>query len=64
MGATHGKHLGDWDNQLEKNESHIVRFVSCGRKVYSYETNTGRTEMTVNLMAHNGYTEIFWSLTK
>lgn len=25
--------LGDWDNQLEKGESHNVRFVSCGPKV-------------------------------
>ncbi|XP_055344931.1 uncharacterized protein LOC129592829 [Paramacrobiotus metropolitanus] len=52
-----GSVLGDWDNQLEAGESHIVEFVSCGPKVYSYKTDTGRTELKVKGMMQNGFSE-------
>ncbi|XP_055352832.1 uncharacterized protein LOC129598801 [Paramacrobiotus metropolitanus] len=52
-----GSILGDWDNQLEAGENHIVKFVSCGPKVYSYETDTGRIELKVKGMMQNGFTE-------
>ena len=51
-----GNILGDWDNQLESSESHVVEFVSLGPKVYSYITDTGRTEMKVKGLTQNGYT--------
>lgn len=38
-------------------ESHIVRFLFCGPKVYSDETDTERIEMKVKGMTQNGYTE-------
>jgi hypothetical protein len=49
--------LGGWDSQLEPGESHIVRFVSLGPKVYSYETDTGRIEMKCKGLSQNAYTE-------
>ncbi|XP_055357527.1 uncharacterized protein LOC129602520, partial [Paramacrobiotus metropolitanus] len=52
-----GSILGDWDNQLQAGENHIVKFVSCGPKVYSYETDTGRIELKAKGIAQNGYTE-------
>ena len=42
-----GNILGDWDNQLEKGESHIVSFASLGPKTYTYTTDTGRVEMKI-----------------
>ncbi|XP_055347986.1 uncharacterized protein LOC129595097 [Paramacrobiotus metropolitanus] len=39
-----GNGLGQWSSELKFDE-HIVRFVSCGPKVYSYETNTGRIQL-------------------
>lgn len=52
-----GSILGDWDDQLEKGESHIVRFVALGPKFYSYQTNTGREELKAKGIMQNGYTE-------
>ncbi|XP_055353302.1 uncharacterized protein LOC129599174 [Paramacrobiotus metropolitanus] len=52
-----GSILGDWDNQLHVGESHIVKFVSCGPKVYSYETDTGRIELKAKGLTQNEYTE-------
>ena len=59
-----GNILGDWDNQLESSESHIVEFVSLGPKVYSYITDTGRTEMKVKGLTQNNYTENILELDK
>ncbi|XP_055341916.1 uncharacterized protein LOC129590621 [Paramacrobiotus metropolitanus] len=50
-----GSIMGDWDDQLQAGESHIVKFASCGPKVYSYETDTGRIELKG--IAKNGCTE-------
>ena len=52
-----GTVLGEWDNQLEADEDHIVSFVSLGPKTYAYETNTGRTEMKIKSITQNGHTE-------
>ncbi|XP_055355961.1 uncharacterized protein LOC129601232 [Paramacrobiotus metropolitanus] len=52
-----GSILGDWNNQLQAGESHIVKFVSCGPKVYSYETDTGRIELKAKGLTQNGYRE-------
>jgi len=54
---TLGNILGDWDNQLEADESHITSFVSLGPKTYSYITNTGRVEIKAKSITQNGYTE-------
>lgn len=51
-----GNILGDWDNQLDDGEFHIIHFVSCDPKVYSYETNTERTEMKVKGTTQNSFT--------
>lgn len=56
--------LGDWDNQLEDGVSHTIRFVLCGPKVHSYETNTGRIEKKVRGMTQNGYTEHIFDLNQ
>ena len=52
-----GNILGDWDNQLELGESHIVNFASLGPKTYSYVTDTGRVEIKAKGISQNGYTE-------
>jgi len=52
-----GNILGDWDNQLEQGESHIVSFASLGPKTYSYITDTGRVEIKAKGISQNGYTE-------
>ncbi|XP_055344050.1 uncharacterized protein LOC129592111 [Paramacrobiotus metropolitanus] len=52
-----GTFLGDWSNELEHGETHITKFVSCGPKVYSYQTNTGRVELKAKGLTQNGYTE-------
>lgn len=39
-----GNILGDWNNELEDGASHIIRFVVCDPKVYSYETSNERIE--------------------
>jgi len=52
-----GSVLGEWDNQLEAGESHIVSFMSLGPKTYSYVTDTGRVEMKIKSITQNGYTE-------
>ena len=51
-----GNILGDWDNQLELGESHIVSFASLGPKTYSYITDTGRVEIKAKRISQNGYT--------
>ena len=40
-----GNILGDWDNQLEQGESHIVSFASLGPMTCSYVTIAGRVEI-------------------
>ena len=52
-----GNVLGEWDNQLEEGESHIVSFMSLGPKTYAYETNKGRVEMKIKSITQNGFTE-------
>ncbi|XP_055354335.1 uncharacterized protein LOC129599985 [Paramacrobiotus metropolitanus] len=52
-----GTMLGEWSNQLESGESHIVKFISLGPKVYYYETDTGRVESKIKGFTQNGYTE-------
>ena len=52
-----GNILGDWDNQLEPGESHIVSFTSLGPKTYSYVTDTGRVEIKAKGISQNGFTE-------
>ena len=52
-----GNILGDWDNQLEQGESHIVSFASLGPKTYSYITDTGRVEIKAKGISQNRYTE-------
>ena len=52
-----GNILGDWDNQLEKGESHIVSFASLGPKTYTYTTDTGRVEIKAKGISQNGFTE-------
>lgn len=52
-----GNILRWWDNQLEEGESHIIRFVSCGPKVYSNKTDTSQIELKVKGMTKNGCTE-------
>ncbi|XP_055339180.1 uncharacterized protein LOC129588818 [Paramacrobiotus metropolitanus] len=52
-----GSILGDWDDQLQAGESHIVKIVSCGPKVYSYETDTGHIELKAKGIEQSGYTE-------
>jgi len=54
---TLGNVLGDWDNQLEEGESHIVSFRSLGPKTYTYTTDTGRVEIKAKGISQNGYTE-------
>ena len=49
--------LGDWDNQLDAGEDHIVSFVSLGPKTYAYETDKGRVEMKIKSITQNGFTE-------
>lgn len=39
-----GNISGDWDNQLDKGESHILWFVPCVPNVYGYENDTGKIE--------------------
>lgn len=51
-----GNILGDWDNQLEDDISHIVRFVSCGPKVYSNENHTGQFKTKIKGVIQNGIT--------
>jgi hypothetical protein len=52
-----GEGLGEWANEMKEGESHITQFVSCGPKVYSYVTDTGRMELKVKGMTQNGFTE-------
>ena len=52
-----GTCLGEWDNQLENGEDHIVGFVSLGPKTYAYKTDTGRVEMKIKSITQNGHTE-------
>ena len=52
-----GNILGDFDNQLEPGESHIVSFASLGPKTYSYVTDTIRVEIKAKGISQNGYTE-------
>jgi len=40
-----GTCLGEWDDQLEQGEDHIVDFVSLGPKTYAYKTDAGRVEL-------------------
>ena len=52
-----GNIFGDWGNQLEPGESHIVSFASLGPKTYSYVTDTGRVEIKAKGISQNGFTE-------
>ena len=52
-----GSCLGDWDDQLEAGETHIVSFISLGPKCYRYVTNTGRVELKMKGITQNGHTE-------
>jgi hypothetical protein len=36
-----GDLLGDWTNELDEDNEHIVEFVGCGPKLYAYRTNKG-----------------------
>ena len=35
-----GTVLGEWNNELEEGESHIVSFASLGPKTYAYKTES------------------------
>ena len=52
-----GTVLGEWNNEMEDGESHIVSFISLGPKTYAYETDTGRIEMKIKSITQNGHTE-------
>jgi hypothetical protein len=51
-----GTMLGEWTSELKDNEW-IIKFVSDGPKVYSYETNLGKKKVKCKGFTQNEYTE-------